>query len=146
MVGFSADTCSVMFGSHNSVTKKLKEKVPALLTVKCTCHNSHLASSKSMALFPKVLEDFIRQLPSCFSGYKTKDGLAEFQEFCKLHNMPSSNLVLSVGCLCILVLNESSRNSTLSFYYLFHWSMKNQVRLTRRCSLSYSLNVISNSL
>ena len=84
MVGFTADTCSVIFGSHKSVTKKLKEKVPALLTVKCTCHNSHLASSKSMAFFPTVLEDFIRQLPSCFSGYKNKDELAEFHEFCKL--------------------------------------------------------------
>ena len=83
MVGFSADTCFVMFGNHNSVTTKLIEEIPHLLTVKWACHKSHLVTSKSFALLPKAIEEFVRQLPSCFSGYKNKDGLAEFQTFCK---------------------------------------------------------------
>ena len=76
MVGFSADTCFVMFGNHNSVTTKLIEEIPHLLTVKCACHKSHLVTSKSFALLPKAIEEFVRQLPSCFSGYKNKDGRA----------------------------------------------------------------------
>ena len=83
MVGFSADTCNAMFGSHNSVTTKLIEEIPHLLTAKCACHISHLVTSKSFALLPKVIEEFVRPLPSFFSGYKNKDGLAEFQTFCQ---------------------------------------------------------------
>ena len=53
MVAFSSDTCNVMFGDRNSVTQKLKLKIPGLLTVKCACHSMHLCSSKAFSQLPK---------------------------------------------------------------------------------------------
>lgn len=83
MVRFSSDTCNTMWGEHNSVVQRLKEKIPQIVTVKCACHNSHLCSSKAFSKLPSVFEEFLRQIPGFFiSSYKNKDDLVEFQEFC----------------------------------------------------------------
>jgi hypothetical protein len=84
MVGFSADTCNTMFGENNSVSQRLKQEIPHLVTMKCTCHSSHLCCSKAFAMLPSIVEEFVREVPSYFSGYKKKDTLVEFQEFCKV--------------------------------------------------------------
>ena len=56
MIGFSGDTCSVMFGRYNSVTQKLKELNPHILTVKCACHSLHLCSSKACKMLPSKVD------------------------------------------------------------------------------------------
>lgn len=53
MVAFSSDTCNTIFGERNSVSQKLKLKIPHLLSVKCVCHLIHLCSSKAFAQLPK---------------------------------------------------------------------------------------------
>lgn len=52
MVGFSGDTCNVMFGERNSVAQKLRDMIPGILTVKCACHSIHLCSCKAFAKLP----------------------------------------------------------------------------------------------
>lgn len=52
MVGFSTDTCNTMFGENNSVSQRLKQEIPHLMTVKCTCHSSHLSCSMAFAMLP----------------------------------------------------------------------------------------------
>lgn len=86
MIGFSADTCNKMFGEHNSVSQILKAAIPHLVTVKCSCHSNHLCSSKAFAMLPAIIEEFVRELPNHFSGYKRKDTLIEFQDFCLMEN------------------------------------------------------------
>ncbi|KZS07402.1 Uncharacterized protein APZ42_028950 [Daphnia magna] len=84
MVGLSADTCNTMFGENNSVSQRLKQEIPHLVTVKCTCHSSHLSYSKAFAMLPSIIEEFVREVPSHFSAYKKKDTLIEFQQFCQV--------------------------------------------------------------
>ena len=56
MVAFASDTCNSMFGEFNSVTQKLKNKLPNLLTVKFSCHSIHLCSSKAFATLPNQVK------------------------------------------------------------------------------------------
>ncbi|MGH0153923.1 UNVERIFIED_CONTAM: hypothetical protein FKN15_027233, partial [Acipenser sinensis] len=46
LIGIGVDGTNSMVGSHNSVSKHLKDSVPHLVVVKCICHSLHLAASK----------------------------------------------------------------------------------------------------
>lgn len=59
MVGFSGDTCNVMFGAKNSITQKLKELNPNILTVKCSFHSINLCASKACRMLPNKVRKLI---------------------------------------------------------------------------------------
>lgn len=45
IIGFSSDTCSVMFGETQSVVALMKSEFPHIKFVKCNCHMIHLCVS-----------------------------------------------------------------------------------------------------
>ncbi len=45
IIGYSSDTCNVMFGENLSVSTLLKKDFPHVTAVKCSCHLIHLCAS-----------------------------------------------------------------------------------------------------
>lgn len=100
-VGFASDTTNSMVGQHNSVFSHLKEKVPHIACIKCSCHMIHLVASKSCLKLPRFVEDFLRSVGSHFSRSSCRqDKLKQFQEFFKtdMHKIlsPSATRWLSL--------------------------------------------------
>ncbi|XP_063239989.1 uncharacterized protein LOC134540887 [Bacillus rossius redtenbacheri] len=92
IVGFSADTTNVMVGEHHSVFSLLKENVPGIVCIKCSCHMIHLAASKACLVLPRSVEDLLRNLGAHFSrSYIRREKLREFQIFfqTEIHNILS---------------------------------------------------------
>lgn len=82
IIGYSSDTTNVMFGKYNSVSQLLKAEYPNVVTVKCSCHLIHLASSYAALNLPKGLEDLCRDIFAHFHrSSKRQDTYKEFQEF-----------------------------------------------------------------
>lgn len=82
LVGFSSDTTNVMVGEYNSVFAKLKERLPNIVCVRCSCHMIHLAASKACLQLPKSVEDMLRNIGSHFSrSHNRQQKLAEMQRF-----------------------------------------------------------------
>ena len=85
IIGYSSDTCNVMFGEYNSVFQLLRAEFPDVVTVKCSCHLIHLVSCKAALQLPKGLEDLCRDVFAHFSrSSKRQDTYKEFQEFFKV--------------------------------------------------------------
>ena len=94
MVGFCSDTCNVMFGRNHSVSTLLKEEIPDILAVKCSCHSIHLVASYACKLLPEELEITVRDIVSTFSKSSArKRDFAAFQEFAAI----SKHVILSPG-------------------------------------------------
>ena len=82
IIGYSSDTTNVMFGEHNSVSQLLKADYPTVVTVKCSCHLIHLASSHAALTLPKGLEDLCRDIFAHFHrSSKRQNVYQEFQQF-----------------------------------------------------------------
>ena len=82
VIGFSFDTCNVMFGKNHSVAQMLVKDYPWIMAVKCSCHMIHLCSSYACKKLPKSLEDLCRNIYSHFSmSPKRTKAFVEFQEF-----------------------------------------------------------------
>ena len=82
IIGYSSDTTNVMFGQFNSVAQLLKADFPDVITVKCSSHLIHLASSQAALTLPKGLEDLCRDIFSHFSrSSKRQDAYEQFQQF-----------------------------------------------------------------
>ena len=67
VIGFSSDTCNVLFGKNHSVAQMLVKDYPWIMAVKCSCHMIHLCSSYACKRLPKSLEDLYRNIYSHFS-------------------------------------------------------------------------------
>ena len=67
VIGFSSDTCSVMFGRHHSVARLLKNELPYVVTIKCSCHMINLCASQACLKLSKSLEDLCRNIYAHFS-------------------------------------------------------------------------------
>ena len=88
MVGYSSDTCSVLFGVNNSVTTILRARVPHILTIKCGCHMVNLCFSYASMQLPEHSEDLIRNITNHFSNApKAIRGLSEIQDAIKLASL-----------------------------------------------------------
>ncbi|KAG5881767.1 hypothetical protein JTB14_005530 [Gonioctena quinquepunctata] len=79
LVGFSADTTNVMFGEKQSVVSLLKNELPHIVCIKCSCHMTHLATSKACLKLPRSVEDLLRNVGSHFS--RSYSRIAKFKEF-----------------------------------------------------------------
>ncbi|CAG9773284.1 unnamed protein product [Ceutorhynchus assimilis] len=67
LVGFSSDTTNAMVGEYNSVFFHLKEELPSIVCIRCSCHMAHLATSKACLQLPRRVEDLLRNIGSHFN-------------------------------------------------------------------------------
>ena len=61
MIGFDADSCSVMMGVNNLVSSHFQSDCPGLIVMKCICHLAHLCAS-----LPRRCEDLAREVYNFF--------------------------------------------------------------------------------
>ncbi|CAG9773219.1 unnamed protein product [Ceutorhynchus assimilis] len=82
LVGFSSDTTNAMVGEYNSVFSHLKEELPSIVCIRCSCHMAHLATSKACLQLPRRVEDLLRNIGSHFnrSAFR-RQKFEEFQHF-----------------------------------------------------------------
>ena len=79
IIGYSSDTTNVMFDEQHSVVSLLKQDVPYVLAVKCSCHLIHLCSSYACQKLSTSLEDLCRNIYSHFSRSSLRQ--KEYQQF-----------------------------------------------------------------
>lgn len=85
LIGFSADTCNVMFGEHNSVFALLRRDLPHIISIKCSCHSIHLAASHACLKLPRSAEDLLRNIGAHFGrSFSRQQKFLEFQQFFKI--------------------------------------------------------------
>ena len=82
IIGFSSDTCNVMFGQNLGVATLLKKDMPHVATIKCSCHMIHLCASHACLQLSTTLEDLCRNIYAHFSrsALRQKD-FEQFQAF-----------------------------------------------------------------
>ncbi|KAF9424289.1 hypothetical protein HW555_000428 [Spodoptera exigua] len=129
-VGFASDTTNSMVGEHHSVFSHLKQKVPHIACIKCSCHMIHLVASKACLKLPRSVEDFLRSIGAHFSrSTKRQKKLKEFQDFfgVDIHKIlsPATTRWLSL---------EACVNRTLEQYQVlvFHrFEMSNETQIVQ---------------
>ena len=83
IIGFAADTTNVMFGEHNSVASRLKEKIPDIFLTRCICHSAHLCASHACEKLPRTAEELLRDVYNYFChSSKRQAEFRAFQSFC----------------------------------------------------------------
>ena len=91
IIGYSSDTCSVMFGENLSVSTLLKKDLPHVAAIKCSCHMIHLCTSHACLKLSTTLEDLCRNIYSHFSRSTLRQNdFTQFQEF--VHGATSQNV------------------------------------------------------
>ncbi|KAG6464551.1 hypothetical protein O3G_MSEX014593 [Manduca sexta] len=81
-IGFASDTTNSMVGEHNCVFSHLKEKVPDITCIKCSCHLIHLGASNTCLKLPRSVEDMLRNIAAHFCrSSKRQLKLQEFQNY-----------------------------------------------------------------
>ena len=94
IIGFSSDTCNVMFGEHRSVMALMKKDVPHIFFVRCSCHAIHLCVSHACLKLSTSLEDLCRNVYNHFSRSSLRrHELEKFQDFLEI----KPHKLLSVG-------------------------------------------------
>lgn len=82
VVAFCSDTTNVMMGNNHSVATLLRDELPNIIIVKCSCHMIHLCASYACLKLPKSLEDLCRNIFTHFNlSSKRQDAFKEFQNF-----------------------------------------------------------------
>lgn len=94
MIGLSADTCNVLFGSNHSVSTLLSDEIPYLLTVKCSCHSTHLGASHATKRLPGDLENGLRAIYNHFRHSTARR--RDFESFQRMQNT-AKHKILSPG-------------------------------------------------
>jgi hypothetical protein len=85
IVGFAADTTNVMFGQHNSVVSRFKDKIPNLFVFRCICHSAHLCASHACEKLPRTAEDLIHDVYNYFAhSAKRQSDFKKFQFFAEV--------------------------------------------------------------
>ena len=85
VIGFAADTCNVMFGEHNSVVSRLKEKMPNIFVMRCICHSAHLCASHACEKLPRTAGELMRDVYNYFShSAKRQEQFRVVQHFCDM--------------------------------------------------------------
>ena len=67
IIGFSSDTCNVMFGERLSVMSLIREECNNIVFVKCSCHMIHLCVSHACVKLSTTLEELCRNIFNYFS-------------------------------------------------------------------------------
>ena len=94
IIGFSSDTCNVMFGERPSVMSLIREECNNIVFVKCSFHMIHLCVSHACVKLSTTLEDLCRNIFNYFSRSSLRQHeLKKFQMFFQI----SSHKMLSFG-------------------------------------------------
>ncbi|XP_033221214.1 zinc finger protein 862-like [Belonocnema kinseyi] len=67
LLGIGIDGANAMAGEHNSVSSKLREIIPHLVTIKCVPHSLHLCAERACDILPKNLVFLVKESHSWFS-------------------------------------------------------------------------------
>ncbi|CAH1395672.1 unnamed protein product [Nezara viridula] len=101
MIGFGSDGASVMVGRHNSVSSRLKEACPGIVTINCICHSLHICANEACKCLPRHVEDLARNIYTFINDSSKR--ISQFQQFqnfvgVKIHKMlhPSQTRWLSL--------------------------------------------------
>eukprot|EP00794_Sanderia_malayensis_P011694 gene11694-12910_t len=82
IIGFSSDTCNVMFGEFNGLATLMSKDIPGLVAIKCSCHMIHLCASHACLKLSTSLEDLCRNIYAHFSRSSLRQKeFKQFQEF-----------------------------------------------------------------
>lgn len=82
LIGFASDGASVMMGTHNSLSTKLKSEIPNLFLLKCSCHSFSLCANYACEKLPENIELLARNIYTYFhQSYKRQHELIQFQNF-----------------------------------------------------------------
>lgn len=111
LIGFGADGASAMMGIHNSLSVKLKNDVPNMFILKCTCHSFSLCANYACQKLPGMIEDLARDVHTYLQySFKRQTELLEFQEFVnvKPHKIlqPSQTRWLSLHQVVVRLLEQ----------------------------------------
>ena len=68
VIGFAADTCNVMFGEHNSVVSRLKDKLSNIFVVRYICHGAHFCASHACEKLRRTAKKLMRDVYNYFSN------------------------------------------------------------------------------
>jgi len=101
MIGFAADNASVMMGNISGVQARLKEFVPHLFVIGCTCHSFHLCCSAACMQLLRAIEQFARNVYNFFSNSTRRySELQEFQTFVhiKHYTLYTLNICTLISC------------------------------------------------
>ena len=74
VIGYTADTVSVMVGKNNSVLSRIKEKQPKLFSLGCTCHLAALCATAGLKKIPVSVDSLLKTFVIT-SNTLQKDGL-----------------------------------------------------------------------
>ena len=67
IIGFGSDNCSTVVGNKGGFQAFLKNDVPTVFILGCTCHSFSLCASYACAQLPSYLEQFLRDICCYFS-------------------------------------------------------------------------------
>ncbi len=92
-----------MFGKKHSVSTLLKEEVPSIVVVKCSCHSIHLASCRASRKLPEELESGMCEIFNHFAHSSARQReFSEFQDFAGV----AKHIIFSPGATRWLSLQE----------------------------------------
>lgn len=78
LIGIGIDGANPMAGPNNSVSSRLTEEVPHLVTVKCVAHSLHLCAEKAFEILPKNLDFLVKKSYSWFA--KSTKRIIEYEK------------------------------------------------------------------
>ena len=100
-----------MFGEHNSVVSRLKEKIPNIFVMRFICHSAHLCASHACEKLPRTAEELMRDVYNYFShSVKRQEQFTVVQHFCDMEQHKLLRPCKKDGFLCIPVCQGSLSN------------------------------------
>uniref|UniRef100_A0A6P7H114 Uncharacterized protein LOC114344781 n=1 Tax=Diabrotica virgifera virgifera TaxID=50390 RepID=A0A6P7H114_DIAVI len=111
MIGFGSDGANTMMGSRHSLMTLLKNDIPNLFVMKCSCHSFAICCSYACKKLPDSTEKLLREIYKYFQYSPKKfSQFRQFQDFCavKPHKMlqPSQTRWLSLVSVVRRVLEQ----------------------------------------
>uniref|UniRef100_A0ABD2XBD5 DUF4371 domain-containing protein n=1 Tax=Trichogramma kaykai TaxID=54128 RepID=A0ABD2XBD5_9HYME len=72
MVAYCSDTCHVMMGPNNSVAQKLKETIPGIIIVKCSCHIENLCTRRAISHIPLKYKNLVTDISNYINSSSSR--------------------------------------------------------------------------
>lgn len=85
LIDLGADGANVMMGANNSFQSLLRNDIPNIFVLKCTCHSLALCASYVSEKLPNYIEELVRDIYTYLHrSYKRQSTFKEFQKFLEL--------------------------------------------------------------
>nr|XP_015840122.1 PREDICTED: uncharacterized protein LOC107399001 [Tribolium castaneum] len=111
LIGLAADNATVMMGAFNGVQAKLRELVPDLYVLGCSCHSLNLCSTPACLMLPTSVEKLTKDIHLYFAhSSKRTESFEEFQTFTNVESHKVLKLAqtrwLSLGSVVKRILEQ----------------------------------------